>query len=133
MAQITDLIIKKADGTTFITWTGDTGAAGDKIPARFSSKSVNAIPAFQPKLAVATEGNGDGSTRRVKMNLVYPYTVTDSNTTQTKEVSRSTFKGEWSVSQDMPQSSVDEFACQIANLISTALLVGAVKTQQAPT
>lgn len=133
MAAIADLVILKNDGTTNVTWTGDSGSAGDRIPARYSSKSVSAIPAFQPKMAVATEGNGDGSVRRVKINLIYPYTVTDSTTNQTTEVSRCGYRGEWSIPQDVPQSVVDEFAAQVANLMDHATLVGVVKVQQAPT
>lgn len=133
MAAIANLVVKKNDGVTDITWTGDSGSAGDRIPARYSSKSVSAIPAFQPKLAVQTEGNGDGAVRRVKINMIYPYTVTDSTTNQTSEVSRCVFRGEWSIPQDVPQTTVDEFASQLANLLDHADLVGTVKVQQAPT
>lgn len=133
MPQMANLIIKKADGTTDVTWTGDAASSGDKSPARYSSKSVSTIPAFQPKMAIASEGNNDGTVRRVKINVVYPYTVTDTTTNRTTEVGRCTYRGEWSVSQEIPSSVVDEFAAQVANLLDHADLVSVVKVQSAPT
>lgn len=133
MPSLANLSITKADGTTSITWTGDVASSGDKNPARYSSKTVSAIPAFQPKMSVASEGNSDGSVRRVKINLIYPYTVLDTTTNRTTEVGRAVFRGEWSVPQELPSTVVDEFAVQVANLLDHTDLVSVVKTQQAPT
>lgn len=133
MANLTDLTIKKADGVTDILWSGVTASAGDKNPARYTSKTVSAIPAFQPKLSIRSEGNGDGSVRRVIASAIYPYSVLDTTTNRTSLVSQCTFRGEWAVPQDVPQTVVDEFAAQLANLFDTSALVDVVKTQTAPT
>lgn len=133
MPSLANLVILKADGVTSVTWTGDVAASGEKSAAKYSSKSVSTIPAFQPKMSVQTEGNSDSTVRRVKISLVYPYTVLDTTTNRTTEVARATFRGEWAISQEIPASVSDEFAAQVANLLDTPDLVSVVKVQQAPT
>jgi hypothetical protein len=133
MPSLANLIVKKADGTTDITWSGLVAAAGDKSHARYASQTVNSIPAFQPKMSVRSDGNGDGSVRRVYTNVVYPYSVLDSTTNRTTLVSQASFRGEWAVPQDMPQANVDEFAAQVANLLDHTDMVSVVKVQTAPT
>lgn len=133
MPQLADLTVKKADGTTDIVWSGVVSSAGDKSASRHNSKTVSTIPAFQPQMSIKSESNGDSTTRRVHVNVVYPYTVTDSGTNQTTKLGQASFRGEWTVSQEMPQTTVDEFAAQVANLLDTTLLVDVVKTQVAPT
>lgn len=133
MPQLADLVILKADGATNVTWSGIVASAGDKSASRHASKSVSTIPAFQPQMSIRTEANGNSAARRVHVNVVYPYTVVDANTGLTTKVSQNTFRGEWSVSQDIPQATTDEFAAQVANLIDTVLLVDVVKSQTAPT
>lgn len=133
MPQLADITVKKADGTTDILWTGVVSSAGDRTASRHASKTVSSIPAFQPQMSVKSEANGDASVRRVHVNIVYPYTVTDSGTNQTTKLGQASFRGEWSVSQEMPQTTVDEFAAQVANLVDSTLLVDVVKAQVAPT
>jgi hypothetical protein len=134
MTALANLTIKKDDGTTDITWTGDVASSGDKSPARYSSKTVTTIPAFQPKMSVQSENGGvNGSVRRVKINMIYPYFVTDSTTNLSSEVARCVFRGEWSVPQNVPSTVVNEFASQLTNLLDHTDMVSVVKTQQAPT
>jgi len=133
MPNLADLIIKKADGTTDVTWSGIVASAGDRVASRHASKSVSTVPAFQPQMSIKTEANPTNSTRRVHVNIVYPYTVTDSTTTLISKVGQCSYRGEWTIPQDLPQSTVDEFAAQVANLVDTTLVVDVVKTQTAPT
>lgn len=133
MPSLADISIKKADYTTDIVWSGVSASAGDKTPARYASKTVNSIPAFQPKMSVRSEGNGDGSVRRVHVNVAYPYSVLDTTTNRTTLVSQCSFRADWTVPQDVPQSVVDEFVAQVANLVDSGTLVDVVKTQTAPT
>lgn len=133
MPNISNIAVLKADGVTNITWTGDSGSGGDKQPARYSSKTVSPIPAYQPKMAVASEQNGDGSVRRMRVNIVYPYTVTDSTTGLPVEVARHSFQGVWNISQEIPSTVTDEFVVQTSNLLDHSDLIVALKAQQAPT
>lgn len=133
MPTLANMIVKKADGVTDITWTGDVNSSGDKSPARYSSKSVTTIPAFQPKFSVSSEGSTDGGVRRIKAGLVYPVTVVDTTTNRTTEIGRFTFRGEWSIPQDLPAANADEFAAQLANIMVHAQMQNTVKTATAPT
>lgn len=133
MPSLANLSIVKADGTTAVVWTGDSPSSGDKSPARYSSKTVNSIPAFQPKMSVVSEGSPDGKVRRVKIGVTYPYTVLDTTTNRTTEVAHNWFRGEWSFPQEIPTSVSDEFAAQVSNLLDHADIVSVLKTQQAPT
>jgi hypothetical protein len=133
MPALSDITIKKNDGVTDITWTGDVPSSGNKSPARYSSKTVSTIPAFQPKLAIASAPSGDGRSRKVTIDLLYPHTATDSTTGLTSEVSRLTFHGTWSVPQDIPTTVVDEYVSQLGNLIDSPAVVAQLKVQQAAT
>lgn len=133
MPALANITIKKNDGVTDILWTGDVPSSGDKSPARYSSKTVSTIPAFQPKFAIASAPSGDGRSRRVTVDMLYPFTATDSTTGITSEVSRLTYHGVWSVPQDIPTTTVDEFVAQLSNLLDSTEVLAQLKIQQAAT
>jgi hypothetical protein len=74
-----DIIVKKADGTTDVTFKAKQRSSGDSSPARYAQDSGFAIPALQPKLAITSAPHGtSGVERRTVVDGVYP--ITDSLT-----------------------------------------------------
>jgi hypothetical protein len=131
MAQATNLTIKKADGTTDITYTVRIASGGDKSPAIWEALTVSALPNARPTLAVESAWNGAKTARRVNMRFEYPYSIVNSDGTTTI-VNRELGTATWIQPQDIPDSHAEEAAAQFANLIATALIKSTMATGYAP-
>lgn len=120
MAQATNLTIKKADGTTDITYTVMIASGGDKAPAVWQSLTSSDIPAARPTLSVEGAFNGTKTARRLSARYVYPYTVVNSDGTTTI-VNQELGTLNWITPQNVPDSVAREAAAQFGNLAATAL------------
>lgn len=132
MAQATNLTIKKADGTTDVTYTVQTASGGDKSPAIWQELTASAVPSARPTLKVETSWNGAKTARRTDVRFEYPYAVTNSDGTTTL-VNRELFSGSWISPQDIPDNVAAEASAQGMNLLATALLKGTFASGYAPT
>lgn len=72
MPQMANIVVKKADGTTDITWTAVTASAGDSIPARWTSDSAAAIRGHRPTFEQRSQYNGPRTARRVTETIKFP-------------------------------------------------------------
>ena len=130
MPQMSDITVKKNDGTTDLVYVQQTASAGDKSPAVWKGTSTLA-PLFRPELRVQSEWNGPRTARRVTGVFVYPFTATGSDGRQVitdKEVGRF----ELTVPQGVSTSETDEAASQYAHLIASTLIKSVLKTGYAP-
>lgn len=122
MPTLANITIKKADGTTDITWTGVAASAGDKSPALWRSLTVGSAPAFQPTLRVTSRANGPGTARRVDAEVVYPYTTTGTDG-KTYLAERSMLALSFLLPNGMPTETGNEAAAQAARLIGSPLFI----------
>lgn len=133
MAALADIVIKKADGTTNITFTGVVPSAGDKTPAVWRSNSIGAALAFRPEFRLLTGPSGSGNARRFQASMSYPSLATDTTTSRTSVVQRGNFTLTGVVPADMPDADVAEYVAQGMNLLASALIVTSIKSGYAPT
>lgn len=131
MATATNLTIKKADGTTDVTYTVQIASGGDKSPAVWQELTASATPNARPTLQVESAWNGAKTARRVSMRFEYPYQVTDASG-QTTIVNRELGTVTWIQPQDIPDSLATEAASQFANLLATALIKSTMASGYAP-
>lgn len=131
MAQATNLTIKKADGTTDITYTVQIASGGDKSPCVWDSLSVSAVPNARPRFQVESTFNGAKTARRVNARFVYPYSITNADGTTTI-VNQELGTVTWITPQDVPDSVAAEAAAQFGNLLGTALIKSVLATGYAP-
>lgn len=126
MPQLTNITVKKADGTTDIVFTGLSPSAGYGSPALFRSNSVGTNIAQRPSLAVTPIARPNRSV--VKTNFVYP--IVDAATG--KVVDYGTIKAESNFPMTADDSVVSEMAHQGTNLLATALIKSVLKEGMGP-
>lgn len=131
MAQATNLTIKKADGTTDVTYTVQIASGGDKSPAIWKDLTASAFPNARPSLSCESAWNGTKTARRVNMRFEYPYMITNSDGTTTI-VNRELGTVTWIQPQDIPDTVAAEASAQFANLMATALIKSVMATGYAP-
>lgn len=72
MATQSDIIVKKADAATNITWSAVVRSAGDKIAAVWKSVTASVNRAFQPTASQVAYDNGPKTARRVISMVKFP-------------------------------------------------------------
>jgi len=76
MPQLSNITIKKADGTTDVVYTGLSPAAGDKTPSMHRAETAHAQPALRPTMELSGQFNGPRTARRMNGTYKYPHVVT---------------------------------------------------------
>lgn len=132
MPSLANITVKKADGTTDITWTGVAAAAGDKSPAIWRSQTVGSAPGHQPTFQMVSRSNGANTARRVDVSIVYPYTTTGTDG-KTYLAEKAIFTGSMLLPLGMPSASADEAVAQGMNLLAASLTVSCLKAGFAAT
>jgi len=127
-----DIIVKKNDGTTNITYTAMVASAGDKSQAIWRSTTVGTAAAHQPELRMTSRANGTGTARRVDIHFSYPSTAVGSDG-KTNIIERGVFDCSAVVPQGMPATDLNEYVSQGLNLLASSLLNGSMKVGFAPT
>lgn len=131
MPQAIDLTIKKANGTTDITWTLMQPASGDGSVATWRSNSVGSSPATRPQMSVSSKTAASG-VRHVNGTISFPSFVTDTNGIQQVQ-GVNYFNFHASIAPSALDSDSTEMAAQAANLLATTLLKAVNASGFAPT
>lgn len=130
MPKLVDIIVKKADGTTDVTYTAVQGAAGEN-PALFRNNTVGSTLTERPTLLVKASPNGAGGARRVRVDFSWPLVSQDAGG---NKVPAGRMTGEASVLIPQNQSVVviAEQAHQFANVIASTLIKASFEEGFAP-
>lgn len=132
MPNMADITIKKADGTTDITYTALTPSSGDKVPAQWRVESLGTVAGNRPTLTVSARFSQDRKARLVEGRVVLPETFTDSTTGIISVRNREMLSFNSVIHLDASDSFVNELAAQSANLLKSALMQSVLKTGYAP-
>lgn len=127
MPAIADLVVKKNDGTTNITYVAQTPSSGDGVPAVWRATSVGTSPAHAPEFRLASRDGEKGKKRALRATYVYPQISTNTTTGVTSVVQRAMAATDLSFSKDMSQADINEFAAQYANCLVSALIQQCLK------
>lgn len=133
MASLADIVVKKNDGTTDITYSGICPSSGDGVPAIWKSKSVGTAQAHQPEFRLSSRDASKGQKRNLRGTYVYPQIATNSTTGITSVVDKATADVNWNIPKGMAAADVNEFASQFANLVYATLIKTSVKDGYTPT
>jgi len=133
MPNMANIVVKKADNTTDVTYVSMVSSAGDKSSALWRQTAVAGQANLQPYLEVRSQWNGPRTVRRVEGKFGFQNTYTDANTTQ--KIVKATVLG--SFVMQVP-SVTDEFianeaAAQFGNLLASALMKSVNASGFAPT
>lgn len=124
MPAITDITVKKADGTTDITYTALNPAGGDGIPAIFRSQTIGLSPAARPEVRVSAKATKTG--REVRVTGQYPKVTTVGGVETIGRGLRVSMSVVQENSQE--QSQTDEGATQLLNVCASSLIKACAKT-----
>lgn len=127
MPSMANITIKKNDGTTDIVYTGVQPSSGDGVPGVWKSQTVGNSPAHQPEFRLAGREASKGARRALRSTFMYPQIATNSTTGVTSVIDRASASVDWSIPKNMPQTDINEFASQLANLIAATLIKDCVK------
>jgi len=132
MTVMANIVVKKNDGTTDITWSAMTPSAGNNVPAIWRSQSVGGSAGFRPEFRLTSKDGGDGKTRVLRGTISYPQLATDTTTSLVQVPNRASADINWRLPAEMPATDINEFASQFANLIASVLIKDSVKEGFAP-
>lgn len=117
MAQATNIVVKKADGTTNITYLVKAAAAG-KDPARYREETTSLVNALRPSLTINVVPSGtSGVVRRLDVNGGFPCTNGIDTTVMVGSVG---LKLQLFAPQNVPAAQSVEGIHQMLNLCSSS-------------
>lgn len=119
---MTNMTVKKNDGSTDITFTKVQASGGDKSPAIWRSNSVGSAAGHRPELRVVAQANGPGTGRRVTAQFTYPVTATGSDG-KVYVVHRCNFEVTGVMPLEMPEADINEAVAQFFNLCDHSAMV----------
>lgn len=133
MPTIANIVVKKADGTTDITFTAVSPAAGD-APAVWKSQSVGTSAGQQPELRCYSRGKLVKGVPFRDVNLSFKYPKSVSNSTTGEITISEGFSATISTHANQTMSAVElkEAAYQIGNLVAAALIQSSLEAGYAP-
>lgn len=133
MPSMADLVVKKNDGTTDVTYIALVPSSGDRVAAQWRQTAASGIPSAGPAAQCTAKSSTNGKVRIVTVDFQYPITVTNSTTGVTSVVDMDRASLTFQVKSDYAQTWHDEAVAQFSNIVKTALLQSVMKAGYSPT
>lgn len=133
MASIADITVKKADGTTNVTYVAATPSAGDKSPAIWTQNAASGIQGFRPRFELQTQFNGTGDKRQVRFRFSYPVTYTEPVSGLPRLLKSVDGDGVIYMPRELSTTDWKEAFAQLGNLLSSTAARDTAETGFAPT
>lgn len=132
MPTLSNITIKKYDGTTDVTYVAVASASADGIAAEYQNQTGFTIPATRPTFKITSRNNGKGTARRVNGSFKWPLTYTD--TTTGRLIVSGSVPGEFSMvlPQDVDPLIIREAHQQFAKLIASLTMKETMDVGTAP-
>lgn len=132
MANMANITVKAANGTTDVIYVAKTPSSGDKTPALWKVDAASTKPIGRPSVSVVADANSGASVRYMTINSYQPVLSTDSsgNAVVTDNPGMST---RVTLPQRVDQTKLDELVAQHANLLTSALMQQMLKEGYAAT
>lgn len=131
MPNMANIVIKKADGTTDVTYTSAAPSAGDKSPAVWKNQTVGTVLAARPSFTLVAMDNGTRKARRVRSTFLWPKTRVDTAGNVTV-VGGASSESSHLIPQDMTPTEIGEYVAQYANLLASTLIKQSLVDGYAP-
>lgn len=122
MPNMANITIKKADGTTDITYTAMNPAGSDGTRALWRANTVGANPAQRPYYEYTAKANKDGTRRETTSNFVYPVVVVNAVTGISSVAGYYTEVVTRKLTLSASDMDAAEAVAQAANLSASALI-----------
>lgn len=132
MTTMSDITVKKSDGTSDILYTAIVGAANDQTPAIWRNRVASAVPVAQPEFTLASRDNGNKSGRRLTHSGVWPVAFADPANGLFKTVTQASASGSFMLPSNMDPAQIKEFVHQYTNWLTSALIRTSLIERYAP-
>lgn len=136
MPNMANITVKKADGTTDITFDVVSAAGSDGQPAewRQDTGANAALPVgLRAKIKLSSKWNGPKTARQIAYEATFPYAVLSNDTGLYSARDRVVATGVITMPQGIPAANLNEAAYQIPNLLASALFKQSIAAGYAPT
>lgn len=123
MPAVANIVVKKADETTNITYDALTGAAGDGSKAvwRQDTGAAASLPVgMRAMMTMATVSNGPRTARRAVIEFKRPFATLNPSTNRWESSDSVVSRLEVTVPQGIPASEISESVFQYFNLLGAA-------------
>lgn len=132
MPSMGDIVVKKADNTTNVTYVAASRSSGDKVPAIWTQDAFSGSVGLRPKLEILTQDNGQRTIRQMKVNFNFPSKYTDAVTGLDKSNGSIGFDGVVFLPKGLTTTEWNEAFSQLGNLLVSALVRQVAQTGYAP-
>lgn len=129
MPSAINLVVKKADGVTDITYDVVSGSGGDGSPAVFrqDTGAPAALPyGLRKVLKLWAQWNGPKTARQTKFNFVAPFALLNSTTNAYSATDRVVIEGIITCPQAISPAEINEAVHQCLNALSSASVKGGI-------
>jgi hypothetical protein len=133
MAAMANIVVKKADNTTDVTYTAATPSAGDSVPAIWRQNAASTIMGHRPKLSLLIRDNAAKTGRVFQGAVTFPHTWTDTASGKVSLLATTPIRFEGTLPAGVPVPELKEAIYQAGNLFVSALIRAALEEQYAPT
>lgn len=130
MPNMANIVVKKADGTTDVTYTSLTPSAGDQTPARWSNLASATVAALRSTYNSTSRFNGKRDARVVDSVLKYPDVQTISGANVVLGNCIISISG--TIPLQVTDAAINEAVAQAANLFKSALMQDTYRTGYSP-
>jgi hypothetical protein len=127
-----NIVVKKNDTTTDVTYTAVVPSAGDSSSARWVNNSVGSAPGQKPFATMSSRNNGPKTARRVDGHYEYPSLTTSTDTGKTTVTDKAIFDISGVIPNGMTQADIDEAASQALNVFASTLFKDGFKAGYSP-
>lgn len=135
MPAMASITVKKADGTTDITYDALAASGGDNSPAvwRQDTGAAAGLPVgLRNQFSLTSKWNGPKTARQMSISFIMPYAVQDSTTTKYSATDRVVFNGICTLPVAIPSANLNEVV-QVLNLLASTLSKSSFQAGYAPT
>lgn len=135
MPTMANITVKKADGTTDVTYDALTGAAGNGSEAvwRQDTGASAGLPVgHRAVFKMASQDNGPKTARTIRINYKRPYSTQNTVTSKYETSDSDVMKIDITLPNAIPASEVSEAVHQMMNLCASALVKSSIIAGYAP-
>lgn len=133
MPTMANITIKKADGTTDVTFVAAAPSAGDSVPAIWRNNSASTIMGHRPRLSLLIRDNAAKNGRVFQGSVTFPHTFTDASSGKVTLLATTPIRFEGTLPAGVAVTDLKEAIYQASNLFASALVRVSLEEQYAPT
>jgi len=120
MPQMADIVVKKADNTTNVTFVAKVPSSGDKVACVWSQDAASVYRNQRPVVSALTQWNGPRTARRERVACDWPIVRTINGVPEVVHRIPAEFTA--AIPSGLTDAEASEFVAQFTNVLSSALM-----------